>query len=107
MMAELIDRVQKKYEATELLRGAQVSPVLMTALTTILAMSTMALGMGDGAEMTQPMAIVSIGGLAYATLLTLFVVPVLYDLLRKKPLRAIDAREDAPAQQSAAAGEGV
>ena len=32
MMAELIDRVQKKYEATELLRGAQVSPVLMTAL---------------------------------------------------------------------------
>lgn len=85
----------------------RIRPVLMTALTTILAMSTMALGMGDGAEMTQPMAIVSIGGLAYATLLTLFVVPVLYDLLRKKPLRAFDAREDAPAQQSAAAGEGV
>lgn len=40
-----------------------------------LAMSTMALGIGDGAEMTQPMAIVTIGGLTYATLLTLLVVP--------------------------------
>ena len=83
----------------------RIRPVLMTALTTILAMSTMALGMGDGAEMTQPMAIVSIGGLAYATLLTLFVVPVLYDLFRKKPLRAIDLENDAPALQTALAGE--
>lgn len=55
----------------------RIRPVLMTALTTILAMSTMALGIGDGAEMTQPMAIVTIGGLTYATLLTLLVVPVL------------------------------
>ena len=58
----------------------RIRPVLMTALTTILAMSTMALGIGDGAEMTQPMAIVTIGGLTYATLLTLLVVPVLYDI---------------------------
>lgn len=64
----------------------RIRPVLMTALTTILAMSTMALGIGDGAEMTQPMAIVTIGGLTYATLLTLLVVPVLYDTFRKKPL---------------------
>ena len=64
----------------------RIRPVLMTALTTILAMSTMALGIGDGAEMTQPMAIVTIGGLTYATLLTLLVVPVLYDIFRKKPL---------------------
>ncbi len=49
----------------------RVRPVLMTALTTILAMVTMALGIGDGSEMTQPLAIVTIGGLAYATLLTL------------------------------------
>ena len=76
----------------------RVRPVLMTALTTILAMSTMALGLGDGAEMTQPMAIVTIGGLSYATLLTLVVVPVLYDILRKKPLRSPeldDAAQDA------------
>lgn len=68
----------------------RMRPVLMTALTTILAMSTMALGIGSGAEMTQPMAIVSIGGLAYATLLTLFVVPVLYDIFCRKELRAAD-----------------
>ena len=67
----------------------RVRPVLMTALTTILAMSTMALGIGQGAEMTQPMAIVTIGGLSYATLLTLVVVPVLYDVLLRKPLRAV------------------
>jgi len=81
----------------------RIRPVLMTALTTILAMSTMALGIGDGAEMTQPMAIVTIGGLTYATLLTLLVVPVLYDTFRKKPLydpelddAAADAAKELP-----------
>lgn len=81
----------------------RIRPVLMTALTTILAMSTMALGIGDGAEMTQPMAIVTIGGLTYATLLTLLVVPVLYDIFRKKPLydpelddAAADAAKELP-----------
>ena len=47
----------------------------MTALTTILGLSTMAIGLGQGAEMMQPMAIVTIGGLIYGTLLTLLVVP--------------------------------
>ncbi len=65
----------------------RIRPVLMTALTTILAMSTMALAIGQGAEMTQPMAIVTIGGLTYATLLTLVVVPVLYDILCHKPMK--------------------
>lgn len=68
----------------------RLRPILMTALTTILAMSTMALGVGMGAEMSQGMAIVSIGGLAYATLLTLFLVPSLYALMHKKPLKVID-----------------
>ena len=66
----------------------RLRPILMTALTTILGMSTMALGRGTGAEMMQPMAVVSIGGLSYATLMTLFVVPVLYDLLNSKTMRA-------------------
>ena len=65
----------------------RLRPILMTALTTILAMVTMALGLGDGAEMTQPMAIVTIGGLTYATLLTLLVVPVLYDVFHKRPMK--------------------
>ena len=66
----------------------RLRPILMTALTTILGMSTMALGQGTGAEMMQPMAVVSIGGLSYATLMTLFIVPVLYDLLNGKKMNA-------------------
>ncbi|MBR2700357.1 MAG: efflux RND transporter permease subunit, partial [Clostridia bacterium] len=66
----------------------RIRPILMTALTTILGMSTMALGKGTGAEMMQPMAVVSIGGLTYATLMTLFVVPVLYDLLNGRKMKA-------------------
>ena len=66
----------------------RLRPILMTALTTILGMSTMALGQGMGAEMMQPMAVVSIGGLTYATLMTLFVVPVLYDLVNGKTMKA-------------------
>ena len=72
----------------------RMRPILMTALTTILAMSTMVFSKGMGAEMAQPMALVTIGGLSYATLLTLFVVPVLYDLLYRKPLKKIDVGED-------------
>ena len=62
----------------------RLRPILMTALTTIVAMSVMALGMGQGTEMVQPMAIATIGGLLYATLMTLFVVPALYDLFFRK-----------------------
>ena len=58
----------------------RLRPILMTALTTILSMSTMALGLGGGSEMMQPMAIVTEGGLIYGTLLTLIVVPCIYDL---------------------------
>jgi HAE1 family hydrophobic/amphiphilic exporter-1 len=67
----------------------RIRPILMTAMTTILAMSTMALGIGSGSEMMQPMAVVTIGGLTYATLLTLLVVPILYDLFHRKPMRKI------------------
>ncbi len=66
----------------------RLRPILMTAMTTILGMSTMALGHGTGAEMMQPMAVVSIGGLTYATLMTLFVVPVLYDLFNGRNMKA-------------------
>ena len=66
----------------------RLRPILMTALTTILGMSTMALGTGMGSEMMQPIAIVSIGGLTYATLMTLFVVPVLYDIVNGEKMKA-------------------
>lgn len=62
----------------------RLRPILMTALTTILSMSTMALGLGDGSEMMQPMAIVTEGGLIYGTLLTLIVVPCIYDAFNRE-----------------------
>ena len=69
----------------------RLRPVLMTALTTIISMSTMAVGMGRGSEMAQPMAIVTLGGLIYGTLLTLVVVPCIYDALnREKDMREED-----------------
>lgn len=73
----------------------RMRPILMTALTTILSMSTMAMGIGSGAEMGQAMAIVVIGGLSYATILTLVIVPIMYDLLnRKKTLKRVDVGEN-------------
>ena len=61
----------------------RIRPILMTALTTILGLSTMALGIGKGSGMIQPLGIVTIGGLIYATLLTLFVIPCLYMMFNK------------------------
>lgn len=61
----------------------RLRPILMTALTTILSMSTMAVGLGEGSEMMQPMAIVTVGGLLYGTLLTLIVVPCIYDAFNR------------------------
>lgn len=59
-------------------------PILITAITTVLGLSTMALGIGTGSEIMQPIAIVCIGGLLYATIMTLYIVPVIYDILSKK-----------------------
>ena len=62
----------------------RVRPILMTALTTILAMSTSAIGLGEGSEMMKPMAIAIIGGLIYGTILTLIVIPCLYDAFNRE-----------------------
>ncbi len=78
-----------KYDALLEAGRTRIRPILMTALTTILAMSTMALGVGMGSELSQGLSIVTIGGLLYATLLTLFVVPILYDILHRKEIRKI------------------
>lgn len=64
--------------------NVRIKPILMTALTTILALVTMALGIGSNGELMQPLAIVSIGGLIYATALTLLVVPILYMIFCKR-----------------------
>lgn len=69
----------------------RLRPILMTALTTILAMSTSAIGIGEGSEMMRPMAITIIGGLVYGTLLTLVVIPCIYDAFnREKDMREVE-----------------
>ncbi|MCR4608859.1 MAG: efflux RND transporter permease subunit [Eubacterium sp.] len=79
--------MSKKEAIVEAAR-TRMRPVLMTALTTIISMSTMAIGLGQGSEMGQPMAIVVVGGLIYGTILTLVVVPCIYDAFnREKDMR--------------------
>ncbi len=63
----------------------RLRPVLMTALAMILGMLPMSLGMGEGGEQNAPLGRAVVGGLAIATFSTLFFVPVMYSLLRKKP----------------------
>ena len=77
-MNQLRENGMEKAEAIITAGKTRIRPVLMTALTTILSLSTMVFSKDMGAEMTKPMAIVTIGGLVYGTLLTLFVIPSVY-----------------------------
>lgn len=79
----------EKNEAIIAAGKTRMRPILMTALTTILGLSGMALGIGTGAEMMQPIAIVCIGGLIYATIMTLYIVPAAYSLLGRKKIRVV------------------
>lgn len=65
----------------------RLRPILMTSLTTILGLASLALGFGEGSELLQPMAITTIGGLIYSTILTLVVVPAIYALLNYKTMK--------------------
>ena len=67
----------------------RMRPILMTTITTILGLIDMAVRQNAGTALMRPVAIVCIGGLTYATLMTLFVVPCIYDLLNKKELRSV------------------
>jgi multidrug efflux pump subunit AcrB len=70
--------------------ATRIRPVLMTSLTTILGLIIMAIGKTAGTDMMQPVALVCIGGLLYATLMTLLVVPCMYDLLSRRELRKVE-----------------
>lgn len=67
----------------------RMRPILMTTITTILGLIDMAISKSAGTALMQPVAVVCIGGLLYATLMTLFVVPCIYDLLNRKELRNV------------------
>lgn len=81
---QLRDKGIERMEAIKQAGKTRLRPIMMTALTTILGLSTMALGIGNGAEMTQPLGIVAIGGLIYSTILTLYLIPCMYDIMCKK-----------------------
>ena len=87
----LIDRVNQLREAgvpkrEAIAQGAEsrLRPIVMTTLCTLIGFSPLAIGVGEGAEVRAPMALTVIGGLAVSTLLTLVVIPVVYDLLDRR-----------------------
>ncbi len=78
---QLRRRGSEKIEAILKAGTVRLRPILMTALTTILGLLPIALGIGEGSESTQPMGIVIVSGLSFATFLTLFVIPIFYSLV--------------------------
>jgi len=84
----LLDRIQQirdmggagasVFDAVVLAGRQRLRPILMTSLTTIIALVPLAMGFGQGAELRRPMAIAVIGGLTSSTLLTLWIMPALY-----------------------------
>lgn len=83
----------EKKEAIVTAGKTRIRPVLMTALTTILALSTMVFSNDMGADMSRPMSIVTIGGLVYGTLLTLVVIPCIYDIFMRDKKNGEELRE--------------
>jgi multidrug efflux pump subunit AcrB len=89
-------RLKEDKDATEaaLAAGAtRIRPILMTALAMILGMIPMSLALGEGGEQNAPLARAVIGGLLVATVTTLFFVPVVYSILRRKPIRPFSAED--------------
>jgi HAE1 family hydrophobic/amphiphilic exporter-1 len=87
----LIDRVNQlrghgMEKRAALIEGARtrLRPIIMTTITTLFGFLPMAIGLGDGAELRQPLAITVIGGLIFSTLLTLVVIPVLYNVVDRR-----------------------
>ena len=92
---QLKARGMNTYKAIIKAGKTRLRPIVMTALTTIFALSTLSVGVGRGSEMMQPLAITAIGGLIFSTALTLIVVPVMYaafDRNSKKKASADDAQ---------------
>lgn len=86
-MNQLRQQGMEKRRAILTAGRTRLRPVLMTALTTILALSTMVMSNDMGSEMAKPMAVTTIGGLLYGTLLTLVVVPCIYDIFIREKKR--------------------
>ena len=83
----LIERGSGVFDAVIAGGKSRLRPVLMTSFTTVLGMLPLAIGTGAGSETWQPMGIAVIGGLTFSTILTLFIVPVLYSILVNRSQR--------------------
>jgi len=104
-MNQLREGGMSKREAIIEAGKTRLRPVLMTALTTILALSTMVFSNDMGSEMAKPMSVVTIGGLTYGTLLTLVVIPCIYDIFnperkKKKVAVVVEAEQDTTEYES-------
>ena len=88
VLIDLINQMRmkgiEKLEAIKEGGKSRLRPILMTTMTTTLGLLPLAIGFGDGAELRAPMGITVIGGLLFSTLLTLVVIPVMYDILDRK-----------------------
>ncbi|MBE6971433.1 MAG: acriflavin resistance protein [Ruminococcaceae bacterium] len=71
----------------------RLRPILMTSITTILGLIVMAFAKNAGTAFMQPVALVCIGGLTYATLMTLLVVPCMYDMVATKDVHVVDEED--------------
>lgn len=98
----LVDRINQlreagtdKLEAIKEAAESRFRPILMTTLTTTLGLLPMIMGLGEGAEIRKPMAITVIFGLMFATLLTLFLIPILYSIFDKKQYATVENRAGA------------
>jgi HAE1 family hydrophobic/amphiphilic exporter-1 len=98
ILVDLINQLRssgvEKIDAIMEAGRSRLRPILMTTSTTVLGLFPMALGIGEGAEVRTPMAIVVIGGLLVSTLLTLVVIPVVYSLLDRKKYAAPQPMRD-------------
>jgi hydrophobic/amphiphilic exporter-1 (mainly G- bacteria), HAE1 family len=99
VLIDAVNQLRRKGRAREeaIIEAAssRLRPIFMTSATTILALLPMAIGLGEGAELRTPLAITVIGGLSVSTLLTLFVVPIIYTLLDRKKYAVDDAASEA------------
>lgn len=107
----LIDYIEQLREETSLSlkeciakgSAARLRPVLMTTLTTVLAMIPMVMGIGEGSEMMQPMGVSVAGGLTFSTLITLVLIPTIYFIVEGHAERRKIKREQKAAAKSAQA----
>ena len=90
---QLRRRGTSKREAVLLAGQVRLRPILMTTLTTVLGLFPMALGWGEGSEIRAPMAVTVMGGLVFSTLLTLVLIPVVYEAVDRGS-RALDPVAD-------------